>query len=191
MKPEKLLNQLDIQSGQIHGLHLDTKFPSEFILSIFKDGGAERWKIYGNKENYAIAIGTDNKHQVISASPIEEIDQHIVNLLSSSPPGEERNFEKYLTTYQKFFNSRKTFPEPEEPYVNSINLFLQGESQKTRSTSEIKELINNFRIKSGYEPSFEINEAEPDKVKNNIQSIRENCLAKIETNTNPKNKPTI
>lgn len=153
MKTTVLLDKLNFQPTDIKGLFIDAQMPNEFILSVFKDNGAERWRLYGDKKNFCVALGSDTKHQVISACPIEEAIPYLKEFLSKST--ENQHFARALEVFAEKRNSLKA---PQEELSESASAFLGSQKQRTLPAPEITQIVNAFREKSGYEPSFSITE---------------------------------
>lgn len=152
MNTAELLSKLNFKTEQMSGFYVDSTIPNEFILSIAKDNGAERWKLYGDKKNFVIALGSDSKHQVISVCPIEDAISYVSDFLSKSDEAE-----KSMNTINKFMENRHKAYPAEELYAESAVDFLNGKAERTLETEEIKNEVNKFRVKSGYDATFDLN----------------------------------
>lgn len=172
MNTMELLNKLNFESSQMNGFYVDSKNPSEFVLSVFKDSGAERWRLYGDKENFVVALGSDSKHQVISVCPIEDAIHYVSSYLAKTNDAENN-----LNGLNEFIQNHHKSGIPEELYSESGKDFLAGSKSKTLKENEIKYVVNKFRVKSGYDATFDLSgQGAIAAVKGNINSIRNSAF---------------
>ena len=56
MNTVELLQHLNFQPSDLMGMGFDPQNPTEFTVNILKDGGAERYHLYGDKDNFVISL---------------------------------------------------------------------------------------------------------------------------------------
>lgn len=149
MNTTELLEKLNLSASEFKGFYVDNQSPKEFILTYFKDNGAERWRLYGDKENFCIALGSDTKHHILAACPVKDIIPQIKQMLSRGPDA-DRN----LTAFVDFADKSPHLSAPEEKFSESAKEFLNGQPEKTMADEEIINVVNQFRDRSGYERTF-------------------------------------
>ncbi|HDR9189396.1 TPA: hypothetical protein QDB51_003486 [Burkholderia vietnamiensis] len=159
MNTVELLQHLDFKPSDLMGMGFDPKNPTEFTVNILKDGGAERYHLYGDKDNFVVSLVPSGRDgcPFLSACPTSEALPFLISYMSQA--GNFSREVEALREFQKNLEAGKlnSLGHPEERYSEEVKEFLGNEKSRTLSDEEVKEFINKFRGKSGYEPSFDFN----------------------------------
>ncbi|MBC3871754.1 hypothetical protein [Undibacterium oligocarboniphilum] len=149
MQTPALLERMNFQRDQITGVYVDRRHPMEFMLNIHKDCGAERWILFANKLHFALVLGDEYKHSIFTACAVSEALPFIQSML------QQLDLVEAQQALQLFEDHCSALPLSEEDLTNSVCSFLNGESTKTLPDMQRKEILNQFRNKSGHKPLSE------------------------------------
>lgn len=159
MNTLELLGQLDFQAENVMGMGFYHYNPTEFTLNVHKESGAERYHLYGDKDNFVISLGPSRRgeYTFLSACPTSEALPYLISLLSKADgfSREKGALEEFKSNLES--GKLSSLGEPEENYSRETRAFLDGAKTRTLDDEEIKNSINEFRAESGYDKSFDFN----------------------------------